>query len=569
MQAPVSAKTADVSASLARQAGDDNKENVGVFGRQGWRELSFEERLKGAAKSKAEVTAAAVQTVHGLQQGLENLRSSPVRRVSIDALPMAANVEAAGAKAGSTLQERLSVGERCGSQGASAETEAKGRWTRMWTQLPEEGQLADVSRGNAVDLGAGGQEKGLGKATAVGKGVASEVREASLHMDCTALGADIAQLPSQVDATSYLLGERAALERAFQQVVPHRDQVTTLHGVVAQLQSVTQQESSRLRRLENAGGVLHLSMSTATERLERIEQTVPALEISLAELRGHLEGMAYMSAELTAVRASLAALQANQEHIKERLSYSSSTFFKFLTGSWGRLLGYLARADVAALYLARKILLDTSGEKEPLLPIYAPPPPSADADSNLHDVSKFEWSADHVHALARAISRHRKVRSAAGAILVVAAVEATWRLQKAARKPLPRVLRSMTVPLDTCLRVARICVWASAFVVGAEELKKGCYSAADSVAKLQDNVAEGIKTRGTILADGLAAHSLVLRDKWGQMWSRLAHVGDTLGFEGAAGKSVSDGDDVEEVLIADARCRAVGYVHGESFPPRC
>lgn len=121
------------------------------------------------------------------------------------------------------------------------------------------------------------------------------------------------------------------------------------------------------------------------------------------------------------------------------------------------------------------------------------------------------------------------------------------------------------VQLDTCLRVARICVWASAFVVGAEELKKGCYSAADSVAKLQENVAAGIRTRGTVLADGVAAQSLVLRFKWGQLRSRLAHVGERLGFDGAAGKSQSDEDDVEEVLLADARCRAVGFVSRESF----
>jgi hypothetical protein len=38
--------------------------------------------------------------------------------------------------------------------------------------------------------------------------------------------------------------------------------------------------------------------------------------------------MAYMSSELTAVRASLAALEAKQDHINERLSYTSSTFFK-------------------------------------------------------------------------------------------------------------------------------------------------------------------------------------------------------------------------------------------------
>lgn len=173
MHAPVvsnnadAAQTADISASLARELGEDNKENVGVFGRQGWRELSFEERLKGAAKSKAEVTSAAVQTVQGLQQGLENLKGSPGRRVSGDGLP--SNAEAAEAKAGTIPQERLNAGK---SKGVSGETEAKGRWTRMWTQIPEEGQLADANgtRHAVPESAAGGQEKGIRRAMSVGSG---------------------------------------------------------------------------------------------------------------------------------------------------------------------------------------------------------------------------------------------------------------------------------------------------------------------------------------------------------------------------------------------------------------
>lgn len=41
---------------------------------------------------------------------------------------------------------------------------------------------------------------------------------------------------------------------------------------------------------------------------------------------------------------------------------------RFLTGTWGRLLGYLARADVVVLYLARRILLDAAEPAEPSLP---------------------------------------------------------------------------------------------------------------------------------------------------------------------------------------------------------
>jgi hypothetical protein len=79
---------------------------------------------------------------------------------------------------------------------------------------------------------------------------------------------------------------------------------------------------------------------------------------------------------------------------------------------------------------------------------YRTPLSSADVEAGLPSPGKFDWSADHVHSLARAVSRHRRVRSAAGAVLVVAAVEATWRLQRAARRPLPKFLHSMTVPVS-------------------------------------------------------------------------------------------------------------------------
>jgi hypothetical protein len=108
-------------------------------------------------------------------------------------------------------------------------------------------------------------------------------------------------------------------------------------------------------------------------------------------------------------------------------------------------------------------------------------------------------------------------------------------------------------------------VWASAFVVGAQELKKGCYSTAESVAKIQDTVSEGIKTRSTLIADGLALRQAQLRCTWGVLSSRLAQYRESLGFEGPVEKGADGGGDVDEIDGSEASCRALSFVTEQSF----
>jgi hypothetical protein len=120
----------------------------------------------------------------------------------------------------------------------------------------------------------------------------------------------------------------------------------------------------------------------------------------------------------------------------------------------------------------------------------------------------------------------------------------------------------LVLQLDTCLRLARVCVWASAFVVGAQELKKGCYSAAESVAKIQDTVSEGIKTRSTLIADGLALRQAQLRCTWGLLSSRLAQYRESLGCEGPVEKGAVGGGEIDG---SEASCRALSFVTEQSF----
>lgn len=139
----------------AERVCDDNKENLDTLGTWSYREPGFEQRLKSAAKSRAEMASATVQSVQGLEQELKNmrLRSSP-KRASLDATPAAKTAEADRAHIASSwerpnIPESTNLGqqatstssrvcsETCSPASFSVRTAAdvKGHWTRMWTQL--------------------------------------------------------------------------------------------------------------------------------------------------------------------------------------------------------------------------------------------------------------------------------------------------------------------------------------------------------------------------------------------------------------------------------------------------
>jgi hypothetical protein len=152
----------------AERVCDDNKENLDTLGTWSYREPGFEQRLKSAAKSRAEMASATVQSVQGLEQELKNMRfrSSP-KRASLDAAPAAVAVEADRAYMASS-RERPSVPESTGlgqqatstssrvhsetrspdSSTLRTEADVKGHWTRMWTQLSgTEDICADANSG--------------------------------------------------------------------------------------------------------------------------------------------------------------------------------------------------------------------------------------------------------------------------------------------------------------------------------------------------------------------------------------------------------------------------------------
>jgi hypothetical protein len=139
----------------AERVCDDNKENLDTLGTWSYREPGFEQRLKSAAKSRAQMASATVQSVQGLEQELKNMRfrSSP-KRASLDAAPAAIAVEADRAHMTSS-RERPDVPESTGlgqqatstssrvhsetrspdSSTVRTEADVKGHWTRMWTRL--------------------------------------------------------------------------------------------------------------------------------------------------------------------------------------------------------------------------------------------------------------------------------------------------------------------------------------------------------------------------------------------------------------------------------------------------
>lgn len=95
--------------------------------------------------------------------------------------------------------------------------------------------------------------------------------------------------------------------------------------------------------------------------------------------------------------------------------------------------GVISNADVAALFIARKILL--------------------------------------VDVVSAREQQQRKGQGAVGAVLFIAAVEGLWRLHELLRKSVPITGGRTPSPLYHGLKTMRIAVWGAAFVFGAHEAK--------------------------------------------------------------------------------------------------
>lgn len=75
----------------------------------------------------------------------------------------------------------------------------------------------------------------------------------------------------------------------------------------------------------------------------------------------------------------------------------------------------------------------------------------------------------------------RRLSSALGALLLVAAVEAAYQGQQRAVARMPALIRRATAPAQLGLRLARTAVWCAALVLAAEQARGTCHAASDSV----------------------------------------------------------------------------------------
>lgn len=69
------------------------------------------------------------------------------------------------------------------------------------------------------------------------------------------------------------------------------------------------------------------------------------------------------------------------------------------------------------------------------------------------------------------------MRSALGAALFVAAVEAAWQAQRRLLRPLPSAAHRAAAPLQLGLKVARAAVWSAALLLAAAQTRQACRAA--------------------------------------------------------------------------------------------
>jgi hypothetical protein len=119
-----------------------------------------------------------------------------------------------------------------------------------------------------------------------------------------ALAADVSALEeAPLDARSYLLGQRSALEFAFQEALPQRTALGALQAAVRDLRSAASTEDAAVRGLQAGAAQLEALLVAAEARLAELERRrVSRLEAQLGDCR----------AALGALRADVARLEASR-----------------------------------------------------------------------------------------------------------------------------------------------------------------------------------------------------------------------------------------------------------------
>ncbi|KAK9826174.1 hypothetical protein WJX81_003557 [Elliptochloris bilobata] len=265
-----------------------------------------------------------------------------------------------------------------------------------------------------------------------------------------------AATPPGMDAAAYAAGERAALARAFQLALPGQQALGGLQAGLAALRAAAANDSAALRATQaDLAGAAAL-LQAVVGRLDALEGVrLPALDARLdaaatapvsQEFRVTLDAMREVLGALAAAPAKPAGVLPGAASLG-----GSAAWAVRWAGGWAQWA--LARADVAAVALSRRVLLDRLELHGPGMPV------SADEDVHLAP---------------------ERARAVVGALLFIAAVESAFQLHQQAMAALPRRLQTAAGPAGVGLKALRGATWAAALTLATWRVRGACFCAADA-----------------------------------------------------------------------------------------
>jgi len=249
------------------------------------------------------------------------------------------------------------------------------------------------------------------------------------------------EIPPDMDEASYLAGEKAAMFRLFQEVIPSQQAIGALSTAVHYLKA-------EVRELQQAHGnvtALQATMEGQKERLNGVEdQRIPSIE----ERIDHIQQQSCPQEMVSLLRSMhglhTSAMAAHKAEVEWR---QKSSLERLAISLKGLLSGSISQLDVALLFMSRRLLL-----------------------------GKYAESWMEAGSTDPQVAAHSRRRAVAGATLFVAAVELGWQAHKAGERTLPWPLQVFMKPMRPGLRLLRTACWMSVLVLGAHEARQYCLS---------------------------------------------------------------------------------------------
>lgn len=183
-----------------------------------------------------------------------------------------------------------------------------------------------------------------------------------------------------------------------------------------------------------------------------------------------------LRAQVAALHSRLALVEASQQQhrgcaqLQLARQQSGRVALSSLVSRTGAIFWkQLGQLDSMISYLARRILLDNSSTGDDRGVGHGDSSGGGAVLSGKGGAAARGWE-----------SATWRIRSLLGACLMVLAVEGGFRVARLGRRRLPPKMMTLTSPVDYGLKLARLAVWTSVFIVGAQELKRSCFRAADA-----------------------------------------------------------------------------------------